>query len=147
MRVGFVGWRGMVSSVLMDRMRAERDFDGLEPVFFSTSSPGTTAPDVGQGASLLVDARDLSALAAQEVILTCQGGEYTQDVYPRLRAQGWDGIWIDAASALRMSSEAMLVLDPVNGGAIEEALASGVKAFVGANCTCLLYTSPSPRDS
>lgn len=138
MRVGFVGWRGMVGSVLMDRMRAESDFDGLEPVFFSTSSPGTTAPDVGQGASLLVDARDLSALAAQEVILTCQGGEYTQDVYPRLRAQGWDGIWIDAASALRMSSEAMLVLDPVNGGAIEEALASGVKAFVGANCTVSL---------
>ncbi len=134
MRAGFIGWRGMVGSVLMDRMTAEGDFDGLDTGFFSTSSPGAEGP---HGAPLL-DAHDLNALTQFDVLLSCQGGEYTKAVHPQLRASGWNGIWIDAASALRMSPDAMLVLDPVNGDAIRSAIADGCTDFVGANCTVSL---------
>lgn len=137
-RVGIVGWRGMVGSVLLERMRAEGDFDGLEMAFFSTSSPGMPGPDVGHGSAPLLDAHDMESLQAQDVILTCQGGDYTKAVYGPLRAQGWRGIWIDAASALRMDDEATLVLDPVNGDAIHETLRVGGRTFVGANCTVSL---------
>jgi len=137
MRVGFVGWRGMVGSVLMDRMRAEGDFEGLEPVFFSKSSPGRPGPEEG-GAAPLLDAHDLQQLGTCEVVVTCQGGDYTKAVHPELRRSGWNGVWIDAASALRMSDSACLVLDPVNGAAVRDALAKGTRDFVGPNCTISL---------
>jgi aspartate-semialdehyde dehydrogenase len=138
MRVGFVGWRGMVGSVLLDRMRAEGDFSGLDARFFSTSSPGGTGPDVGSGPTVLFDAHDIKALSCEDVLITCQGGDYTRQIYPQLRRAGWSGVWIDAASALRMEPEATLVLDPVNGSAIRDAMAAGCKTFVGANCTVSL---------
>ncbi len=138
MRVGFIGWRGMVGSVLMGRMRTEGDFARIEPSFFSTSSPGRLGPDVGHGSAPLMDAHDLDALSAFDVILTCQGGEYTHAVYPQLRARGWNGYWIDAASALRMERETTLVLDPLNADAIDAALSTGCKTFAGANCTVSL---------
>jgi aspartate-semialdehyde dehydrogenase len=138
MKTGIVGWRGMVGSVLMERMRAERDFERIEPVFFSTSQAGAAAPDVGHGTGRLRDAGDLDALAACEAILTCQGGDWTQDVHPRLRAAGWQGYWIDAASALRMRDDAVIVLDPVNRAVIDRALAGGVRDYVGGNCTVSL---------
>ncbi len=137
MRVGFIGWRGMVGSVLMDRMRAEGDFAGLEPHFFSTSAAGQPGPIEG-GEAPLLDARGVAALSACEVVITCQGGDYTQAVHPSLRASGWQGIWIDAASALRMEPTSCLVLDPVNRDAVREALAGGVGDYVGANCTVSL---------
>ena len=137
MRVGFVGWRGMVGSVLMDRMHAEGDFAGLESVFFSTSQVGEKAPEMSSEATLL-DAMSLSDLAHCEVILTCQGGDYTKAVYQPLRDRGWDGYWIDAASALRMASDSVLVLDPVNRDVIDQALASGRRDFIGGNCTVSL---------
>ena len=138
MRAGFIGWRGMVGSVLMDRMQAEGDFQGLEASFFSTSSPGRPGPDVGLGSAPLLDAHDIQALGEHDVLLSCQGGEYTKAVYPALRASGWNGFWIDAASALRMESDATLVLDPVNRPAIDQALGRDCKTFVGANCTVSL---------
>ena len=138
MKTGIVGWRGMVGSVLMDRMRAERDFNLIEPVFFSTSQAGGAAPDVGRGAGVLRDANDLEALAACGVIVTCQGGDYTNSVHPRLRAAGWEGYWIDAASALRMKDDAVIILDPVNRDVIDAALRAGVKDFIGGNCTVSL---------
>jgi len=138
LKTGIVGWRGMVGSVLMERMRAEHDFEHLEPVFFSTSQAGGAAPDVGRGAGRLHDAGDLAALAACDVILTCQGGDWTNDVHPRLRAAGWRGYWIDAASALRMKDDAVIVLDPVNRGVIDRALQAGVRDYVGGNCTVSL---------
>jgi aspartate-semialdehyde dehydrogenase len=138
MRVGFIGWRGMVGSVLMGRMQSEGDFDGLDAAFFSTSSPGRPGPDVGQGAAPLLDAHDVQTLAGFDVLLTCQGGEYTQRVYPQLRAMGWSGHWIDAASALRMEPETTLVLDPLNREGIDEALSAGCRTFAGANCTVSL---------
>jgi len=138
MKTGIVGWRGMVGSVLMERMRAERDFEHVEPVFFSTSQAGGAAPDVGHGGGVLHDAGNLEALAACDVIVTCQGGDYTNDVHPRLRAGGWHGYWIDAASALRMKDEAVIILDPVNRDVIDRALAAGVKDYVGGNCTVSL---------
>ena len=138
MRAGFIGWRGMVGSVLMDRMRAEGDFQGLEASFFSTSSPGRLGPDVGKGSTPLLDAHDLNALGEHDVLVSCQGGDYTKKVYPALRASGWKGFWIDAASALRMDPETTLVLDPVNREAIDRAMESGCKTFVGANCTVSL---------
>ena len=140
MRVGFVGWRGMVGSVLLARMRAERDFELIEPVFFSTSQAGGAAPDVGRSVPPLADARDLRAFAGLDAIVSCQGGEYTADVHPRLRAAGWHGYWIDAASKLRMSEEAMIILDPVNRELIDAALASGRRDFIGGNCTVSLMT-------
>jgi len=137
-KTGIVGWRGMVGSVLMERMRAERDFDLIEPVFFSTSQVGGTAPDVGCGPGVLKSATDLAALAACDVIVTCQGGDYTNDVHPKLRAVGWQGYWIDAASALRMKDDAVIILDPVNRDVIDRALAAGVRDYIGGNCTVSL---------
>ena len=138
MRVGFVGWRGMVGSVLLARMRAERDFELIEPVFFSTSQAGGAAPDVGRVVPPLADARDIRAFAGLDAIVSCQGGEYTADVHPRLRAAGWHGYWIDAASKLRMSEDAVIILDPVNREVIDAALASGRRDFIGGNCTVSL---------
>lgn len=138
--VGLVGWRGMVGSVLMDRMQAEGDFKVIEPVFFSTSNPGGAAPAVAKNEKKLLDANDIDALKRCEVIITCQGGEYTKAVYPKLRQAGWKGYWIDAAKTLRMQDDAVIVLDPVNLPVIQNALAKGVKDFIGGNCTvsCML---------
>lgn len=138
MRVGFVGWRGMVGSVLMARMAEEDDFAGLTPTFFSTSAVGAPGPDVGQGSAPLADANDLDALGRQDAIVTCQGGDWTAAIYPALRQRGWTGVWIDAASTLRGEAHARLVLDPVNGAALRDAWAQGVRTFVGANCTVSL---------
>src|SRR5690606_29362492 len=138
LRVGIVGWRGMVGSVLVQRMREERDFDHVEPVFFSTSQAGGKGPDIGKASSVVQSATDLAALKALPVIISCQGGDYTNDVYPRLRADGWKGYWIDAASALRMQDDATIVLDPVNMPVIKDALKSGKRSFIGGNCTVSL---------
>jgi aspartate-semialdehyde dehydrogenase len=135
MRVGLVGWRGMVGSVLLDRMQAEGDFELIEPVFFSTSNAGGRAP---RGSEPLLDASDLDALGSMELIITCQGGDYTNDIHPRLRRAGWNGYWIDAASALRMNDDAVIILDPVNKDVIRNALGSGVRSFIGGNCTVSL---------
>jgi len=137
-RVGFVGWRGMVGSVLMARMREENDFAGLEPVFFTTSNVGGAAPNVGVAAPPLKDASDIATLSTMEAIVTCQGGDYTNEIYPKLRAAGWKGYWIDAASALRMKDDAVIVLDPVNRDVIDAALAHGIKDYIGGNCTVSL---------
>ncbi|RJS92952.1 aspartate-semialdehyde dehydrogenase [Salinisphaera sp. Q1T1-3] len=138
LKVGFVGWRGMVGSVLMERMLADNDYEGLEPVFFSTSQAGQPGPDIGREVSPLQDAKDLDALAAMDVIVTCQGGDYTGAVYQPLRDAGWDGYWIDAASKLRMSDDATIVLDPVNRAVIDRELDRGTKTFCGGNCTVSL---------
>ena len=138
MRVAFVGWRGMVGSVLRERMAAEGDLAVLDLHAFSTSSPGAPGPDLGHGARPLGDAGDVEALAAFPVILTCQGGAWTKAMYPALRAAGWDGYWVDAASALRLDPDATVVLDPVNRPAIVQALDAGVRTYVGANCTVSL---------
>jgi aspartate-semialdehyde dehydrogenase len=137
-KAGIVGWRGMVGSVLMQRMIAERDFEHFEPVFFSTSQAGGASPDVGKAAGPLKDANDLEALAACDVVVTCQGGDYTNAIHPKLRAGGWRGYWVDAASALRMKDDAVIILDPVNRGVIDAALGAGVKDYVGGNCTVSL---------
>jgi len=134
-KVGFIGWRGMVGSVLMERMRAERDFDLIEPVFYSTSQVGVEGPAISRHAPPVRDARDLGSLAAMDVLVSCQGSEYTAQIYPALRAAGWNGFWIDAAKALRMQDDAVIVLDPVNLPLIRNALAGGVKNFIGGNCT------------
>lgn len=136
--VGFIGWRGMVGSVLIDRMRQENDFQGFEPVFFTTSQAGQPGPDVGGGASPLRDAEDIRALAEMDILVSCQGGDYTKAVHPKLRALGWRGYWIDAASALRMKEDAVIVLDPVNRKQIDRALDKGLRDFVGGNCTVSL---------
>ena len=138
MKTGFIGWRGMVGSVLMERMKAEKDFDLITPVFFSTSQAGQPAPDVGKGKWQLQDAFDLETLLEMDVIITCQGGGYTEKVHGVLRAQGWQGYWIDAASTLRMADDATIILDPVNRPVIDQALADGKKKFVGGNCTVSL---------
>jgi aspartate-semialdehyde dehydrogenase len=136
--VGFVGWRGMVGSVLIERMRAEGDFAGLAPTFYSTSQVGQPAPDVGVDAPTLADAFDVDALKAHQVIITCQGGDYTKQVLPKLRASGWDGYWIDAASAKRMDADSVIILDPVNREVIDAAVARGVRNYIGGNCTVSL---------
>jgi len=138
MKVGLVGWRGMVGSVLMERMRAEGDFALIKPVFFTTSQAGQAAPDVGVGSSLLEDAHSIEALREMDAIISCQGGDYTKAVYPALRSAGWQGYWIDAASALRMESSSVIILDPVNRAVINSALDRGVKEYVGGNCTVSL---------
>lgn len=138
MRVGIVGWRGMVGSVLVQRMREERDFDHIEPLFFSTSQAGGKGPAIGREVEPVADAMDVAALKRLPVILSCQGGDYTSDVYPRLREAGWRGYWIDAASALRMNDDAVIILDPVNMPVIKDALARGGKNFIGGNCTVSL---------
>ena len=137
-RVGLVGWRGMVGSVLMDRMEEERDFDHIEPVFFTTSNVGGEGPAIGKDAPPLKDAKSIDDLKAIDIIVTCQGGDYTSDVFPKLRAAGWNGYWIDAASTLRMNDDAVIILDPVNLNVIQDALAKGVKNYIGGNCTVSL---------
>ncbi len=137
-RVGFVGWRGMVGSVLMQRMREENDFNDIEPVFFTTSQAGQPGPDVGKDVPALKDAKSIDELSNMDVIVTCQGGDYTKEVYPALRQSGWDGYWIDAASSLRMADDSIIVLDPVNRDVIKNGLSSGVKTYVGGNCTVSL---------
>ncbi len=137
-RVGLVGWRGMVGSVLMDRMRAEGDFAAIEPVFFSTSQAGGKAPQVGKDVPPLADAYDLEALKRLDAIISCQGGDYTNEVHPKLRKAGFDGYWIDAASSLRMQKGAVIVLDPVNREVIDRGLADGLRDFIGGNCTVSL---------
>jgi len=138
MNVGIIGWRGMVGSVLVQRMREERDFEHIDPVFFSTSQAGAAAPEIGKRVPAVKDARDLAALSAHDVLISCQGGDYTSEMYPRLRESGWDGYWIDAASTLRMAGDSVLILDPVNGDVIERAVASGVRNYIGGNCTVSL---------
>ena len=137
---GLVGWRGMVGSVLMDRMQAEGDFDAIEPLFFSTSNAGGDAPGWAKNEHKLLDATDIEALKRCDVIVTTQGGDYTADVYPRLRAAGWKGHWIDAASTLRMNDDAVIVLDPVNMPVIRQAISAGGRNWIGGNCTvsCML---------
>ncbi len=135
MKVGIVGWRGMVGSVLMQRMREENDFAGIEPVFFTTSQTGQPAP---MNAGTLKDATDIAELKKLDAIITCQGGDYTSAVHPELRKQGWNGYWIDAASTLRMEPNAVIILDPVNRNVIDAALANGQKDFIGGNCTVSL---------
>lgn len=138
MRVGFVGWRGMVGSVLMDRMQAENDFADIEPVFFTTSNVGGAAPAVASGLPALKDAFAINELKQLDVIVTCQGGDYTSEVFPKLRSEGWQGYWIDAASTLRMDKDSLIVLDPVNLDVIKNGIASGVKNYIGGNCTVSL---------
>ncbi len=138
LRVGIVGWRGMVGSVLVQRMREEKDFDHVEPVFFSTSQAGGKGPAIGRDTGPVQDANAIEALKALPVIISCQGGDYTNAVHPRLRAAGWNGYWIDAASALRMQPDATIVLDPVNMPVIKNALTGGRKDFIGGNCTVSL---------
>ena len=135
MNVGIIGWRGMVGSVLVQRMREEHDFEHIDPVFYSTSQAGSVAPDVRKRVPPVKDARDIAQLAEQDVLISCQGGDYTADIYPRLRQAGWNGYWIDAASTLRMADDAVIVLDPVNRDLIDRALAGGVKNYIGSNCT------------
>ena len=138
--VGLVGWRGMVGSVLLDRMQAEGDFALIEPVFFSTSNVGGAAPAQAKNETTLKDAFDIDALKRCDIIITAQGGDYTSEVFPKLRAAGWTGHWIDAASTLRMADDAIIVLDPVNLPVIQKALAQGGKNWIGGNCTvsCML---------
>ena len=138
MRVGFVGWRGMVGSVLIQRMREENDFEQLDPVFFSTSSAGGSGPSIGKAVGPLQDANDATAFDGLDAIVTCQGGDWTQSMYFALRGSGWDGYWIDAASTLRMADDAVIILDPVNRGVIDKALDRGVKNYIGGNCTVSL---------
>jgi aspartate-semialdehyde dehydrogenase len=133
--VGLVGWRGMVGSVLMQRMQEEGDFAHIEPVFFSTSNTGGKAPSMAKNESTLKDAGNIDELKKCDIIITCQGGDYTSDVFPKLRASGWNGYWIDAASTLRMHDDAIIVLDPVNRDVIKSALKRGVKNYIGGNCT------------
>lgn len=136
--VGFIGWRGMVGSVLMERMVEEQDFSRIKPVFFTTSNVGGQGPDVGVAIDPLKDAHDIDELAAMDIILSCQGSDYTHKVYQPLRDKGWNGYWIDAASALRMDDDAVVILDPVNLDVIEKGIEQGVKNYVGGNCTVSL---------
>ncbi len=138
LRIGIVGWRGMVGSVLVERMREERDFEHVEPVFFSTSRAGGKGPAIGRDTGPVADAMDLEALRRLPVIIACQGGDYTSALYPRLRAAGWDGYWIDAARTLRMNDDAVIVLDPLNMAQIRDAIARGTRNFIGGNCTVSL---------
>jgi len=136
--VGIIGWRGMVGSVLLERMRAERDFDLVQPIFFSTSQAGGASPDIGRPLDAVQDAGDLAALARLPMLISTQGGDYTQAVHARLRAQGWQGYWIDAASTLRMAPSSVIVLDPVNLSVMEAARHRGIKDYIGGNCTVSL---------
>jgi aspartate-semialdehyde dehydrogenase len=137
-KTGIVGWRGMVGSVLMERMMAENDFAKITPVFFTTSQAGQKAPDVGKDVPDLIDAHDIDTLMEMDIIISCQGGSYTEAVRPKLAENGWKGFWIDAASTLRMADDSIIVLDPVNRHVIEKALSSGIKNYIGGNCTVSL---------
>ena len=138
--VGLIGWRGMVGSVLMQRMQEENDFDLFEPVFFTTSNVGGKAPAMAKNETVLKDAFKIDELKKCDILISCQGGDYTVDVFPKLRAAGWDGYWIDAASKLRMNDDALIILDPVNRKVIEDGLSKGIKNYIGGNCTvsCML---------
>lgn len=138
LRVGFVGWRGMVGSVLMGRMREEKDFDLIDPVFFTTSNVGGQGPDIGRDIPALKDAKNIEELKAMDTVVSCQGGEYTSQIFPKLRSSGWNGYWIDAASTLRMEKDAIIILDPVNMQAIKEGMAKGIRNYIGGNCTVSL---------
>ncbi|MDQ6685323.1 MAG: aspartate-semialdehyde dehydrogenase [Pseudomonadota bacterium] len=137
---GLIGWRGMVGSVLLERMQAEGDFDLIEPLFFSTSNKGGRAPAQAKNETTLQDAYDIEALRRCPILISTQGGDYTQQIYPQLRAAGWKGVWIDAAKTLRMQDDAIIVLDPINRPLIDRALQRGVRNFIGGNCTvsCML---------
>lgn len=137
-RVGFVGWRGMVGSVLMQRMREENDFALVEPIFFTTSQKGGKGPDIGKDTPPLEDAYDIDKLKSLDIVISCQGGDYTNKVFAKLREAGWQGYWIDAASKLRMDKDAIIILDPINKPVIEQALHKGVKNYIGGNCTVSL---------
>jgi len=137
-RVGLIGWRGMVGSVLMGRMQEERDFDHIDPVFFTTSNPGGKGPAIGKDVPPLKDAKSIDELKAMDMIITCQGGDYTSEMFPKLRAAGWKGYWIDAASTLRMEKDAIIILDPVNMDVIKNGIKAGVKNYIGGNCTVSL---------
>lgn len=138
LKVGFIGWRGMVGSVLMQRMMEENDFALIEPQFFTTSQVGGAAPNVGKDSAPLKDAKNIADLKAMDAIISCQGGDFTSEIFPKLRAEGWTGHWIDAASTLRMEKDAVIVLDPVNMHVIQDAYAQGNKNWVGGNCTVSL---------
>ena len=137
-QIGFIGWRGMVGSVLMERMLAENGFSGFEPIFFTTSNVGGHGPALGIDIPLLQNAYDIKLLTSLDIIISCQGGSYTKEIYPEVRKQGWQGYWIDAASTLRMAEDSIIVLDPVNRTVIDNAIGSGIKTFVGGNCTVSL---------
>ncbi|XCN71743.1 MAG: aspartate-semialdehyde dehydrogenase [Candidatus Electrothrix aestuarii] len=137
-KVGIIGWRGMVGSVLMERMHEEDDFKDIEPLFFSTSQAGQDGPEINGTTYKLLDAHDLNLLKEADILLSCQGGGYTTEVHPKLRGEGWEGYWIDAASTLRMEENAIIVLDPVNREVIDKGLADGIKDYVGGNCTVSL---------
>ncbi len=137
-QIGFIGWRGMVGSVLVERMRAENDFNGFSPFFFSTSQAGQNPPDIGLAAPPVIDAYDLERLQELDIIISCQGGGYTETCHPQLRQRGWQGYWIDAASTLRMTTDSVIILDPVNRQAIDNAISDGIKDFIGGNCTVSL---------
>jgi aspartate-semialdehyde dehydrogenase len=136
--IGIIGWRGMVGSVLLERMRAEKDFEVVEPTFFSTSQAGGASPDIGRAVGPVKDANDLAALARLPILVSAQGGDYTTAVHSRLREAGWQGYWIDAASTLRMAEHAVIVLDPVNLPVMQAARERGIKDFIGGNCTVSL---------
>src|SRR5688572_9265016 len=138
LRVGIVGWRGMEGSVLVQRMREERDFDHIEPVFFSTSQAGGKGPAIGKPTDSVKHATDVAELKKLPVIISCQGGDYTSEVYPKLRKEGWSGYWIDAASPLRMADDAVIILDPLNLELIQASVAKGLKNYIGGNCTVSL---------
>jgi aspartate-semialdehyde dehydrogenase len=138
MRTGFIGWRGMVGSVLMGRMNAEKDFDLVDAVFFTTSNVGGKGPNIGKDVPALKDAKNIDELMAMDAIISCQGGDYTMEVYPKLREAGWKGFWIDAASTLRMTNDSIIILDPVNLNVIKNGMAKGIKNFIGGNCTVSL---------
>jgi aspartate-semialdehyde dehydrogenase len=138
MRVGFIGWRGMVGSVLMGRMNEEKDFDLVEPVFFTTSNVGGKGPKIGKDVPPLKDAKNINELKSMDAIVSCQGGEYTSEIYPKLRDSGWKGYWIDAASTLRMTGDSIIILDPVNMNVIKDGLTRGIKNYIGGNCTVSL---------
>jgi aspartate-semialdehyde dehydrogenase len=137
-RVGLIGWRGMVGSVLMGRMKEEHDFDHIDPVFFTTSNPGGKGPAIGKDVPPLKDAKSVDELKTMDIIITCQGGDYTSEMFPKLRAAGWKGYWIDAASTLRMEKDAIIILDPVNLNVIQDGIQKGVKNYIGGNCTVSL---------
>ena len=137
-RVGFIGWRGMVGSVLMGRMNEEKDFNLIDPVFFTTSNVGGKGPNIGRDVPTLKDAKSVDELKAMDAIVSCQGGDYTNEIYPKLRGGGWKGYWIDAASALRMEKDSIIILDPVNLNVIKNGMAKGIKNYIGGNCTVSL---------
>ena len=137
-RVGLIGWRGMVGSVLMGRMKEERDFDHIDPVFFTTSNPGGNGPAIGKDVPPLKDAKSVDELKTMDIIITCQGGDYTSEMFPKLRAAGWKGYWIDAASTLRMEKDAIIILDPVNMDVIKDGIQKGIRNYIGGNCTVSL---------